>query len=380
MMKLVSREAGAAESDGRTGSMDAFRVFGLASYAPPDEQGRTTVTRELKLALIVGFSLVLFVTVLVSDHLSRARRAELPRIAEPTSSLTAIPPSAEIKPTSDRAPAPKEAPAVRPLPMPGDAGSPFGPGNTPAIANAGPAGGSPAPVDNKVAFGPMVTPVARGVLPSDAAQIDDPLVVNQTPGQNAGQAGARQAGGRASVVPGPVEPTVVPSDSLMLVTPVAPVTPVTPKIDEYTIQEGDTLYELARQFYKDPKHWKALQAYNRDRLTKDGQPRAGGRIFVPPLDTLLGRPSTQIASADLPALVTPKKEQASKEPAKKDQPKQAVKPAAKPATYKVQKNDTLTSIAQRMLGSQKRVNDLIKANPGVDPENMKVGTELRIPA
>ena len=31
------------------------------------------MTRELKLALIVGFSLVLVVTVLISDHLSQAR-------------------------------------------------------------------------------------------------------------------------------------------------------------------------------------------------------------------------------------------------------------------------------------------------------------------
>ena len=35
------------------------------------------MTRELKLALIVGFSLVLIVTVLVSDHLSKARRQTL---------------------------------------------------------------------------------------------------------------------------------------------------------------------------------------------------------------------------------------------------------------------------------------------------------------
>ena len=35
------------------------------------------MTRELKLALIVGFALVLVVTVLISDHLSHARQTEL---------------------------------------------------------------------------------------------------------------------------------------------------------------------------------------------------------------------------------------------------------------------------------------------------------------
>ena len=38
---------------------------------------RVNVTRELKLALIVGFSLVLVVTILVSDYFSKARRVSL---------------------------------------------------------------------------------------------------------------------------------------------------------------------------------------------------------------------------------------------------------------------------------------------------------------
>ncbi|MCC6676894.1 MAG: LysM peptidoglycan-binding domain-containing protein [Phycisphaerales bacterium] len=342
--------------------MDAFRVVGLASYAPPEEQGRTTVTRELKLALIVGFSLVLFVTVLVSDHLSRARRAELPRIAEPASSLTSIPPSAEIKPASDRTPALKDPPAARPTPLPGDPGSPFGPAPSPAIAGASPSTSPQTSPDGKVALGPMVTPVERGILPPDGAHLDNPLVISQTPGQP----GSRPSS-PAQIASGDTAATTI----LPTTTPPAIVEPpAAPKVTEYTIEEGDTLYELSLRFYKDARHWKALQAYNRDRLTKDGQPRAGGRILVPTLDTLLGRPATQVAKADLPALVDPKPVRKSGEAAK----------PSRPAVYKVQKNDTMIAIAQRILGSQKRVNDLIKANPGVDPENMKVGTELRIPA
>lgn len=315
------------------------------------------MTRELKLALIVGFSLVLFVTVLVSDHLSRARRAELPRIAEPTSSLTIMPPAAEIKPAADRAVTPTETPAPRHTPLPGDPGSPFGP-STPTIAGAqNPA--QPQPGD-KVALGPLVTPVERGILPQDGAQIDNPILIDLS-AKPQPSAATQTAGDPA---PG-AEPRVT-----------EPPAPVAPKVDEYTIEEGDTLYELSRRFYKDARHWKALQAYNRDRLTKDGQPRAGASIRVPSLDVLLGRPATQVARAELPPMVEPRRkaEPTNPQPVKP----QPVKPATK--TYKVQKNDTLTGIAQRLLGSQKRVNDLIKANPSIDPDNMKIGTELRIPA
>src|SRR3954470_12184985 len=43
----------------------------------PSQRKDAHVTRELKLALIVGFALVLVVTVLISDHLSHARQTEL---------------------------------------------------------------------------------------------------------------------------------------------------------------------------------------------------------------------------------------------------------------------------------------------------------------
>jgi len=57
------------------------------------------VTRELKLALIVGFSLVLIVTVLVSDHLSKARHQAL---AAPNSDLPlAMQPTPVVPPGVD---------------------------------------------------------------------------------------------------------------------------------------------------------------------------------------------------------------------------------------------------------------------------------------
>lgn len=341
------------------------------------------MTRELKLALIVGFSLVLFVTVLVSDHLSRARRAELPQVVQPAS-LTAVPPSTELRATHEpvRAPAP-----VTPKPAPSiDSGSPFGAPSGSQIAGAQPtapahpntnpnAGAAPAPNSDTYAMGPLGQAVERGergVLASEGAQLDNPVVIDQNPRRD-GRMDIKLVNNGTTIVPPPITPDKQPQAEK----PVAPVT----KIPEYAVEEGDTLYDLSKKFYKDPKHWKALQAYNKGRLGKDGSPRAGASILVPPIDVLLGKPATPVtevaAGANPPVPTLPA---LAKSDVKTDAKQDAKSAQAKAKTYKVQKDDTMTSIAQRMLGSHRRVNDLIKANPSIDPENMKVGTELRIPA
>src|SRR6185436_2493355 len=52
-------------------------------------QGCAPVTREHKLALIVGFSLILLVGVLISDHLSRARQAKIVPVGAGESQIAA---------------------------------------------------------------------------------------------------------------------------------------------------------------------------------------------------------------------------------------------------------------------------------------------------
>lgn len=48
--------------------------------------------------------------------------------------------------------------------------------------------------------------------------------------------------------------------------------------------------------------------------------------------------------------------------------------------YEVQKGDTLTAIARDRLGDEKRVPDLVAANPGIDPDKLAVGKLLWLPA
>lgn len=55
--------------------------------------------------------------------------------------------------------------------------------------------------------------------------------------------------------------------------------------------------------------------------------------------------------------------------------------AAAPAThgYTVRSGDTLSEIAQRELGSARRWQEIVAANPGLDPGRLQVGKTIRIP-
>ncbi len=57
----------------------------------------------------------------------------------------------------------------------------------------------------------------------------------------------------------------------------------------------------------------------------------------------------------------------------------AKKPAAGDGTYTIEKGDTFASIARKKLGSAKRVNELLDANPNLDPLRLREGTTIRLP-
>lgn len=53
--------------------------------------------------------------------------------------------------------------------------------------------------------------------------------------------------------------------------------------------------------------------------------------------------------------------------------------AAAPATHTVQKGDTLYSIARRHYGNGKHWQDIVAANPGLDPQKLPVGKTIVLP-
>lgn len=58
-----------------------------------------------------------------------------------------------------------------------------------------------------------------------------------------------------------------------------------------------------------------------------------------------------------------------------------VEPAAGQAggTWTVQKGDTLYSISRAVYGSDKKVKDIVAANPGLTPNKIKVGQKIKLP-
>jgi outer membrane protein OmpA-like peptidoglycan-associated protein len=50
---------------------------------------------------------------------------------------------------------------------------------------------------------------------------------------------------------------------------------------EYTIQSGDTLWDIAKREYGDGRQWKRIYEYNQDVITNPNRPKKGTRIRIP---------------------------------------------------------------------------------------------------
>lgn len=69
-------------------------------------------------------------------------------------------------------------------------------------------------------------------------------------------------------------------------------------------------------------------------------------------------------------------------PPERDEPPPPViprKPEPKPAVYVVQPGDTLSGIALSVYGSRGEYRRIVEANPGLDPDRIRIGQKLKIP-
>jgi nucleoid-associated protein YgaU len=62
-----------------------------------------------------------------------------------------------------------------------------------------------------------------------------------------------------------------------------------------------------------------------------------------------------------------------------DQRKSSLQPAA-PKKHKIVRNDTIEKIALKYYNDRGRVDEIMKANPGIDPRRLKIGDEIILPA
>ncbi len=118
-------------------------------------------------------------------------------------------------------------------------------------------------------------------------------------------------------------------------------------VDIYTVQAGDTLYSVSQKYHADLG---LLMKVNR--ITNPYNLRIGAQICIPGLADPLPdvEPGAPQDGADMPM--------------------------DSAVTHVVQAGDTLYLIAKK---HKVTLESLMRANPDMDPYNMRIGMEIRIP-
>lgn len=296
------------------------------------------MNREQKIALIIGFAVVLVVGVLVSDHLSGARHLQLADATEgDTGRIEASPvaflPDHQAQPPQLKFAGPDtDTPnAVQPvLREPETIVEPF------RFAQGG--GGTDSPLgkvlastddpedDSTESWRDSFTGFAQNISEGFNNGVREAAVIE--PRRDQAPAGKTQH-----------------TDTRKEASPPAPV--------RHTVLPNQPLYKIAKQYLGDGNKWREIAAANPGKVGKDGSVRAGVTLTIPG------------ASAP-PARSTHEPAQAS----------------GKPIRYTVKPNDSLSKISQTYLGTTKRMDEIVAANRGKidDPDDIRVGMVLTIPS
>ncbi len=289
------------------------------------------MTRESKLALIVGFGLVLFVGILVSDHFSAGQRQEAAHLLAQRGALRGASAPISIQPLS-----PLPTPPVQQVAQARGPEVPGAPGGDGSAAGPAPGSGSLPRVD------PPVPPAPPASAPGE-------IVL--------GGPGSRQVPG---ITIGPESPKVEPAATARL----------------YPVKEGETLYSICSAEYGDGSLWKALADFNKSAIPNPARLRKGVTLRLPPIEVL--KPGAVAKAA--PGGATPAAPGGSGGAA--PSAPGSAPGAAVASTYTVQEGETLSDIARKKLGSTKRWKDVAKLNEDVirDPHALRPGTVIRLPS
>lgn len=285
------------------------------------------VTRESRLAIVVGFSLVLVVGVLVSDHLSRAREAEPEygltdterQTLEPTRLLRDAPETSTSPPATD----PQQAPGAPPTTGPTE--------NAVAEAN-----------------NPGSAPIGTDV-------VDEPWVLTLGEQDNDPDAGPRRE--RRPLIP------LIGRDTRRGEDPPDPQSPpheATPRW--HTVSEGETLYAIAERYLGNGSRWPELARLNSSRVSDEGGVRTGVRLRLPG---------------------------SSRDPRAKPTRPSPTEPTSGPNAgtretieYVVKRGEVFSQLAQRFMGTVRRQEELLELNASRidDPDDLRAGMTILIPA
>lgn len=206
------------------------------------------MTRENKLAVVVGFGLILFVGILISDHFSTAGRqssADLLQVADQNASVRQRDPSL----IDIVGPAPRRRPPI-------DAGTP-------------------------------------AVNPTQLSEEADVRRMND--GRNSGS-------GVAAVNPQFLVPeTQAPQPQRETLIPVTPTSPSAQTLATHEVQPRESMMAIARRYYGDGKLAKQLARFNN--IDDPDTVRAGAKLRLPTYEQLTGR-SAPTGTPNVPAAPT----------------------------------------------------------------------------
>jgi nucleoid-associated protein YgaU len=332
-----------------------LRPFTTNAEQTPLTQG-CGVTREQKLALIIGFSLVMVVGVLISDHFSRARTEALGQALDQREGGG----GSRIDPISlvqDEPPL-DEAWVREPLP------------SHDPVAQAPPAAQSEPPVAIVMGVPPEQDPLAPAAADPGTLALAGPPLSQQTPLADSVGPPAGASSALSNVQPSsPAHPPVADPLSEMFepvyatraaeprTEPVSQKSPVRERT--HIVAEDESLWKIAEREYGDGSLWTRIRDRNPTLVSEDGEVRAGIKLAIP----LDGSASGEKKPASAPPTRVKEK-----------------KDSATPRTYIVRKGDSLGEIAQRELGSARRWPEIVKLNHLDDPDDVPAGLALRLPS
>ncbi len=304
------------------------------------------MTRENKLALIIGFGLVLVVGILVSDHLSAASRQDV----------------ADLSPDAEQANNERLQNTALLTPVYGERDRPRSGGDRAgdAIAiNDVEAGSNPGHRDPLIvdfAEEPDSMLAGRIHMPLDdrGIRIDDP------PRNNVGTFEDILLPGQDDLIREDLEEARARLETATTQHRIA--------ITWYTIRGGETLAKIAREKLGDASLWRNLHEINRDRIPDPNVVPAGVTIRLPKKDDLLaalGRDGSEGGNSAPPESSPPQNES-----------------ALRLTTYTVKPGESLSKVAAKVLGTGNRWRELYELNKDVikNPDNVPAGTVLKVPA
>ncbi len=128
---------------------------------------------------------------------------------------------------------------------------------------------------------------------------------------------------------------------------------------KYKVKKEDTFGKISKRFYGTPAKWRDIMKANK--IKDEFSLRAGSVIILPGI-----KEETEDEIAGLPNI--------SDIPSPGDKPVGTIR-----KTHIVSKEETLWAIAEMYYGDGMRYKDVVKANPGMDKDNLKVGQKIIIP-